>query len=106
VTELPSDENELVWATAMAPVADLFNQKVDGVARGTKPSAYAVATQDPTVNPPTDTQGRMGSLPGLPPLVGPTSVHAFMQNVGVVNDHVHGCFRASDDPAADWRART
>ena len=28
--------------------------------------------------------------------VGPTSVYAFMQNVGIVNDHVHGCFRASD----------
>jgi len=28
--------------------------------------------------------------------VGPTSVYAFMQNVGVVNDHLHGCFRASD----------
>jgi DNA-3-methyladenine glycosylase I len=27
--------------------------------------------------------------------VGPTSVYAFMQNVGVVNDHVHGCFRAT-----------
>jgi len=26
--------------------------------------------------------------------VGPTSVYAFMQNVGVVNDHLHGCFRA------------
>jgi DNA-3-methyladenine glycosylase I len=26
--------------------------------------------------------------------VGPTSVYAFMQNVGVVNDHVYGCFRA------------
>jgi DNA-3-methyladenine glycosylase I len=30
--------------------------------------------------------------------VGPTSVYAFMQNVGVVNDHLHGCFRASDHP--------
>jgi DNA-3-methyladenine glycosylase I len=30
--------------------------------------------------------------------VGPTSVYAFMQNVGVVNDHIHGCFRA-----IDWR---
>jgi DNA-3-methyladenine glycosylase I len=35
--------------------------------------------------------------------VGPTSVYAFMQNVGVVNDHVQGCFRAagyvrSNDP--------
>jgi len=28
--------------------------------------------------------------------VGPTSVYAFMQNVGVVNDHVHGCFRAAE----------
>ena len=30
--------------------------------------------------------------------VGPTSVYAFMQNVGVVNDHVHGCFRAAGYP--------
>jgi len=29
-------------------------------------------------------------------LVGPTSLYSFMQNVGVVNDHVHGCFRATD----------
>jgi DNA-3-methyladenine glycosylase I len=28
--------------------------------------------------------------------IGPTSVYAFMQNIGVVNDHIHGCFRASD----------
>jgi len=28
--------------------------------------------------------------------VGPTSVYAFMQNVGIVNDHIHGCFRAAD----------
>ena len=26
--------------------------------------------------------------------VGPTSIYAFMQNVGIVNDHIHGCFRA------------
>ena len=31
--------------------------------------------------------------------VGPTSVYAFMQNVGVVNDHVQGCFRATGYPA-------
>jgi DNA-3-methyladenine glycosylase I len=30
--------------------------------------------------------------------VGPTSVYAFMQNVGVVNDHIHGCFRARLNP--------
>jgi DNA-3-methyladenine glycosylase I len=35
--------------------------------------------------------------------VGPTSVYAFMQNVGVVNDHVHGCFRASDYPGGEGR---
>jgi DNA-3-methyladenine glycosylase I len=29
--------------------------------------------------------------------VGPTSVYAFMQNVGMVNDHVRGCFRATGD---------
>jgi DNA-3-methyladenine glycosylase I len=28
--------------------------------------------------------------------VGPTSVYALMQNVGVVNDHLRGCFRATD----------
>jgi DNA-3-methyladenine glycosylase I len=32
--------------------------------------------------------------------VGPTSVYAFMQNVGVVNDHIHGCFRATDYSSA------
>ena len=28
--------------------------------------------------------------------VGPTSVYAFMQNIGIINDHIHGCFRATD----------
>jgi DNA-3-methyladenine glycosylase I len=37
--------------------------------------------------------------------VGPTSVYAFMQNVGVINDHLHGCFRATDYGAAAARAR-
>ena len=32
--------------------------------------------------------------------VGPTSVYAFMQNVGVINDHIHGCFRAIDHRTA------
>jgi DNA-3-methyladenine glycosylase I len=31
--------------------------------------------------------------------IGPTSAYAFMQNVGVVNDHVSGCFRACSGPA-------
>jgi|SRR5438445_2400666 len=29
--------------------------------------------------------------------VGPTSVYAFKQNVGMVNDHLHGCYRAIDN---------
>jgi len=37
--------------------------------------------------------------------VGPTSVYAFMQNVGVVNDHVHGCFRATGSRSAPTRVR-
>jgi DNA-3-methyladenine glycosylase I len=37
--------------------------------------------------------------------VGPTSVYAFMQNVGVVNDHIHGCFRASDYTQPPTKAR-
>jgi DNA-3-methyladenine glycosylase I len=39
--------------------------------------------------------------------VGPTSVYAFMQNVGVVNDHIHGCFRATDSvqPPSKGRRR-
>jgi DNA-3-methyladenine glycosylase I len=30
-------------------------------------------------------------------------VYAFMQNVGAVNDHIHGCFRASDYVSAGPR---
>ena len=49
--DLTDEEKELVWATAMPPVAGLFNQKVQGVAWRSKPSAYIVAANDHTVNP-------------------------------------------------------
>ena len=49
--DLSEEEKQIVWATATAPVADLFNQKVDGVAWRSKPSAYIVAANDHTVNP-------------------------------------------------------
>jgi pimeloyl-ACP methyl ester carboxylesterase len=49
--DLTEEEKQIVWATAMSPVADLFNQKVEGVAWRTKPSAYIVAANDRTVNP-------------------------------------------------------
>ena len=37
--------------------------------------------------------------------VGPTSVYAFMQNVGVVNDHIRGCFRATDHSQGPTKTR-
>jgi pimeloyl-ACP methyl ester carboxylesterase len=49
--DLSEQEQKLVWATHFAPAADLFTQKVDGVAWRSKPSAYIVATQDHTVQP-------------------------------------------------------
>ena len=68
-------------------------------------------SRSPTRSPASGHQRHVADLPASTPqaeafakqlksqgyrFVGPTSVYAFMQNVGVVNDHVHGCFRASD----------
>jgi pimeloyl-ACP methyl ester carboxylesterase len=41
----------VVWATHFAPAADLFTQKLDGVAWRSKPSWYIVAKNDRTVQP-------------------------------------------------------
>jgi pimeloyl-ACP methyl ester carboxylesterase len=49
--DLPDHEQKLVWATQDAPAADLFTQKVDGVAWRSKPNWYIVATKDHTVQP-------------------------------------------------------
>jgi pimeloyl-ACP methyl ester carboxylesterase len=49
--DLPEAEQKLVYATQGAPVADLFNQKVDGTAWKAKPSWYVLANQDQTVHP-------------------------------------------------------
>ena len=49
--DLTDEEQELTWATAMAPTADIFDQKLDGVAWRTKPSWYIVGANDQTVNP-------------------------------------------------------
>jgi len=49
--DLPEGEQELVWATHAAPVADLFNQKVEGTAWRSKPSWYIVASKDRTIQP-------------------------------------------------------
>src|SRR5262244_3551994 len=49
--DLPEAEQRLVYATQGAPVADLFNQKVDGTAWKSKPTWYVLANQDQTVHP-------------------------------------------------------
>jgi DNA-3-methyladenine glycosylase I len=52
-------------------------------------------TDVPTTTPEADALAKELKSQGYR-FVGPTSVYAFMQNVGMVNDHIHGCFRASD----------
>ena len=49
--DLPEAEQKLVYATQGVPVADLFNQKVEGTAWKSKPSWYIVASHDRTVHP-------------------------------------------------------
>lgn len=49
--DLPQAEQKLVYATQGAPVADLFNQKVEGTAWKSKPSWYVLAKEDQTVHP-------------------------------------------------------
>ncbi|MBV8826895.1 MAG: alpha/beta hydrolase [Bradyrhizobiaceae bacterium] len=49
--DLPEAEQKLVYATQGLPVADLFDQKVEGVAWKMKPNWYIVATKDRTVHP-------------------------------------------------------
>jgi pimeloyl-ACP methyl ester carboxylesterase len=49
--DLSEPEQKLVYATQGVPVADLFNQKIPGIAWKTKPSWYIVATKDRTVQP-------------------------------------------------------
>ena len=49
--DLSKEEQQVVWATARPPAADLFNQKLEGVAWRSKPSWYIVANKDRTVHP-------------------------------------------------------
>lgn len=49
--DLPEQEQKAVWATQGVPFVELFNQKLDGVAWRSKPSAYIVAKNDHTVQP-------------------------------------------------------
>jgi pimeloyl-ACP methyl ester carboxylesterase len=49
--DLSEQEQKVVWATHFAPAAELFTQKLDGVAWRLKLSSYIVATNDRTVQP-------------------------------------------------------
>jgi len=61
----------------------------------TRRRAPRTLTDLPTSTPQADAFAKQLKSQGYR-FVGPTSVYAFMQNVGVVNDHIHGCFRATD----------
>ena len=61
--DLSADEQGVVWATHVAPAADLFSRNAPGVAWRTKPSWYIVARNDRTVQPELerDAAKRMGA---------------------------------------------
>jgi pimeloyl-ACP methyl ester carboxylesterase len=49
--DLSEHEKKFLWATQAPPAADLFKQKVEGVAWRSKPSSYLVAKNDRTLHP-------------------------------------------------------
>jgi pimeloyl-ACP methyl ester carboxylesterase len=49
--DLPDEEQKMIWATQMAPLADLFGQPVFGAAWKSKPTYYIVGSEDRTVQP-------------------------------------------------------
>lgn len=49
--DLPPHERKFLWATHASPAADLFEQKVEGVAWRSKPTSYLVAKNDLTIHP-------------------------------------------------------
>jgi pimeloyl-ACP methyl ester carboxylesterase len=49
--DLSAEEQGIVYATAAPPAADLFTQKLDGIAWRSKPSWYIVAVEDRAVHP-------------------------------------------------------
>jgi DNA-3-methyladenine glycosylase I len=61
----------------------------------TRKRAPRSVTELPTSTPQSEAFAKQLKSQGYR-FVGPTSVYAFMQNVGIVNDHIHGCFRATD----------
>ena len=61
--DLSEEEQQVVWSTATPPAVELFNEKPQGTAWRTKPSAYIVANNDHAVHPDLerDSAKRMGA---------------------------------------------
>jgi DNA-3-methyladenine glycosylase I len=83
-------ENARAMASASPSLAALARS-----CHSTRKRAPRSVADLPTSTPPADAFAKQLKSQGYR-FVGPTSVYAFMQNVGVVNDHIHGCFRATD----------
>jgi DNA-3-methyladenine glycosylase I len=83
-------DNARAVSTALPSLGELA--KSHAVTRTRSPRSIAHL---PTSTPQAETFAKQLKSQGYR-FVGPTSVYAFMQNLGVVNDHVHGCFRAID----------
>ena len=83
-------ENARAMTSALPSLAELA--KSNEFTRTPAPRSLADL---PTSTPEAEAFAKQLKLQGYR-FVGPTSVYAFMQNIGVVNDHLHGCFRAAD----------
>ena len=72
-------------------------RRTRGVLRTTRKRAPGSIADLPSSTPQADEFAKQLKSHGYR-FVGPTSVYAFMQNVGVVNDHIHGCFQPRTTP--------
>jgi pimeloyl-ACP methyl ester carboxylesterase len=101
--DLSEPEQKLVWATQGAPVADLFTQKVDGVAWRSKPSWYIVAKQDRTVPP--ELQRSAAKRMGATTVEVDSSHVPMLSNSSVVLDVIRAAAKAVAAPATKAAAR-
>ncbi|MDR6907952.1 DNA-3-methyladenine glycosylase I [Agromyces sp. 3263] len=82
--------NAAVMATSEFALADLANDA--GPREHQRPSPGAAV---PSHTPESEALSRRLKAEGYV-FIGPTSAYAFMQAIGVVNDHVVGCFRGDE----------
>jgi pimeloyl-ACP methyl ester carboxylesterase len=101
--DLSEPEQKLVWATQGAPVADLFTQKLDGVAWRSKPSWYIVAKQDRTVPP--ELQRSAAKRMGATTVEVDSSHVPMLSNSSVVLDVIRAAAKAVAAPATKAEAR-